>query len=124
MDSVRFKQALESALDRDEVLLLSSFERCLNGPFKYEAKLNLLKLLQKDPEAFDLLTTKFSFARNALNELIFECCRRNLPKLRAGCREYFVLHNESNFNCCFKFGPSPRLLELHEYQNIADNGSY
>lgn len=60
---------------------------------KYEAKLDVLRLMQNDFEAFDMMVSNFSFARNTLNELIFDCCRRNMAKLKAGPRDYFLLHN-------------------------------
>lgn len=115
MDDSRFTRTLEEALERNEVLLLSEFERSLNAPFKYEAKLNVLKLLCDNPDAFDYLVSRFPVARRRLNELIFDICRRNAGKLRGNCREYFTLHNQSNFNCCFKFSPSPKLLKLKSY---------
>lgn len=80
MNSERFKRALEPALERDDTLLLSAFERSMSNPFKYEIKVNALKLLQQDAEAYDFLLGRFSSARRLLSELIFETCSRNVKK--------------------------------------------
>jgi hypothetical protein len=74
----------------------------------------------------EFLIDKFAMARRLLNQIVFEVCRKSTHRFRhpEAWKEYFTIHTEKNFNCCFKFSPNPRMLQFKPFKDIGLNGEY